>query len=316
MKKNNISIVIINWNGKDHTLKLLESIKKLNYESKCLEIICVDNGSDDGSVDAIKKFYNNLEKNKWRGLRLISFKKNMGVTKAYNAGYKKAKNFEYLWKLDNDLILEKNSLNKLVEKFEQNKQVGIVGSAVFPLYSYTNLKENYKGKAEIGCKIDFLTTGVFKKEMSYKELKSIKNNIYQDITYSIGCSNLIKKKVLDKIGFLDEDFFLYYDDSYFSYKTKKAGFKLITATDSIVFHKGSASTGGIMKPLGIYFTTLSELLFFRKTIKMPLFIIYYPFIFIKRFILTIYRLIVQKDIKMLFEGIGKFFSANFKFLFL
>lgn len=308
-----ISIVFPNWNGKEHSLRLLDSLEDLDYPKEKMEIICVDNGSNDGSQSEIRKKFSDMD-GTWSRLLLIENEKNIGAAPAYNIGFRAAeKNFDFIWKLDNDIILCKDALNKLLEKFEENSKLGIVGSAVFPLFSYSDFEENFKGNAEVGCRINFLTTVVTKKEVNFAELKSMDAR-YRNIDYSIGCSNLISRKVFDTVGLLDEDFFLYYDDSYFAYRTRLFGFGLMTALDSIVFHKGSASTGGIMKPLGIYYTTLSELLFFKKAMNQFVFLFYYPFIIIKRFFLTALRLIRQKDFALLRDGIIMYFSANKKFL--
>jgi GT2 family glycosyltransferase len=281
-----------------------------------MQIICIDNGSDDGSPESIDQFFREKMSKNWCSLTLIRKEKNIGAPKAYNIGFKKSleDGADFIWKLDNDIYVEKDSLVKLIDKFHIDSKIGIAGSVVFPLYSYNNFVENYKGLAEIGCKINFFTTNVTKKMVKFDKLSEIKNNIFEDIDYSIGCSNLIKKDVFDLIGLLDEDFFLYYDDSYFAYLARKAGFSLLTATDSIVFHKGSASTGGIMKPLGIYYTTLSELLFFKKTMTKVKFLFYYPLIFFKRLLLTVYRLIKQRKIEMIKRGLSMFLKANLTFL--
>lgn len=234
---------------------------------------------------------------------------------AYNEWYRQSNpQMNFLWKLDNDILLDKDSLNKLLEKFLMDNALWVVGSIVFPLLSYTDMKINLNWIWEIGCKINFLTTNITKKTAYYNELENFNNNQYKNLSYSIWCSNLIKKEVLDNIWFLDPDFFLYYDDSYFSYKTKKAWYWLLTATNSIVYHKWSASTWGIMKPLGVYYTTLSENIFFFKCMPKIVFYFYFPLIFIKRLFLTIFRLIKSKKIKILVEWINMFLKANKNFI--
>jgi len=312
-----ISIVFPNWNGKELTLNLIKSLENLNYPHNKLQIICVDNGSNDGSQAAINKAFKDLEKQNWHKVKLICLRKNMGAVEAYNIGFDQSikDNVDYVWKLDNDIMVTPDSLKNLLEPMQNNKKLGITGSVVFPLYSYTSNEENYKGLAEIGCKINFLTTIVTKKEITFEEYKSIPSSeIYTDIDYSIGCSNLISKKVFEKIGLLNDDFFLYYDDSYFAHVAKEEGFEIGTVMNSEVFHKGSASTGGIMKPLGIYFTTLSEMLFFSKTMNNFIFIIYYPYILIKRLLLTLFRLIKQKNLLLLIQGCWFFIKANLAFI--
>lgn len=305
-----ISIVFPNWNWKDNTINLLMSLENLSYPKNRIEIICVDNWSNDWSQDEIKKYFDIMSKD-WASKKIICLDKNYWATYAYNTWYRESsKNKNFLWKLDNDIILDKEALNNLLYKFHEHNNLWIAWSIVFPLYSYTDMWKNLDWEWEIWCKINFITTNITKKTIKYNEINNYKNNEFYDITYSIWCSNLISNEVLNKIWFLDEDFFLYYDDSYFSYLTKKNGFDLLTVTNSIVYHKWSASTWWIMKPLWIYYTTLSENIFFNKTMPFFQFLISYWFIFIKRFILTFYRLLYSKNFNTLLEWIWKFFEAN------
>jgi len=307
-----VSIVFVNWNGKANVEMLLDSVLSLDFKIK-LSIICVDNGSKDGSQDLIRKKFKKLES---RGVscQLVELENNIGISRACNIGFREAIRIgaEFVWRLDNDIVLDTESLNSLLKEINKSKNIGIVGSVVFPLVNSESLKNNLKYKCEIGCKISFLTASIFKNMSTYEKIKKL-DNLYTDVDYSIGCSNLIRKEVFDKNGFLDEDFFLYYDDSYFSYLAKRNGFIIGTNPKSIVFHKGSASTGGIMKPLGIYYTTLSELLFFKKIMGKSTFNFYLPFIVLKRLCLTMFRMSKYKSINYLYEGAVSFFKANIQF---
>jgi hypothetical protein len=246
---------------------------------------------------------------------LIKNKTNYGASHAYNQGIKKYyKYFDFVWKLDNDVVVDKNSLKNLLNKFKIIQNLGITGSVIFPLYSTNDYVMNFKGKGEIGCKINNITTIVSKKLITKKDCSTFSQYLYEDLDYLIGCSNLIKKEVFNEIGLFDESFFLYYDDSYFCITAKRKGFKVVTATDSIVFHKGSASTGGVFKPLGIYYATLSELIFFKKTMFSLKFVFYFPLIFVKRIMLTLVRLLGIKDFSNLISALFMVIKANYSFL--
>lgn len=142
-----VSIVLPNYNGKEDTLECLESLEHLNYPKEKLEIIVVDNGSQDGSQKKILDFFSStgvtrqalvylkadaLSTQNFARLRLIQNKKNFGAPAAYNQGIAVAsKNYDYIWKLDNDVIVDKNSLFELVEFAENNKKIGMVSGKIY-----------------------------------------------------------------------------------------------------------------------------------------------------------------------------------------
>ena len=144
--------------------------RSLDYPKNAMEIICVDNGSTGGSRGAIKDFFDRNDLG-WNRLLLIGNAKNIGAAAAYNLGFKNAsEQADYIWKLDNDLIVEKNSLNMLLEKFDHDQWLGIAGSVVFPLFSVQDYAENFKGNAEIGCKISYFSTNIYKTLATYDEI--------------------------------------------------------------------------------------------------------------------------------------------------
>src|SRR3989338_7529595 len=98
-----ISIVIVNYNGINDTIECLESLKETIYPH--YEIIVVDNGSEDNSIDVLKKR---------NDIRLIELYKNYGATYAWNVGFKQAA-YEYVCFLNNDIVVDKNWLLELVK---------------------------------------------------------------------------------------------------------------------------------------------------------------------------------------------------------
>lgn len=118
MKENLVIILILSLHKKEDTLKCINSVAELDYLP--FEVIVVENGSADGSLEAIRTNYPNLH--------LVESKINLGVAGGRNLGIKFAENFnyQYLLFLDNDALIEKNSLNEMVEFFNIKKNIGIV----------------------------------------------------------------------------------------------------------------------------------------------------------------------------------------------
>jgi len=159
---------------------------------------------------------------------------NLGFAGGNNTGirYALVKNdFEYIWLLNNDTVIRKDSLIKLVEFAEKNN-TGISGS-VLMYYDSPNTVQTYGGHIN-----KFLGT-------SHRILK--KEQIKDKLNYIVGASFLINRKVIEKIGLLPEVYFLYYEETDYCFNASKNGFSLGVALDSVVYHKEGQSTGASKK---------------------------------------------------------------------
>ncbi|MCX8008994.1 MAG: glycosyltransferase family 2 protein, partial [Patescibacteria group bacterium] len=138
-----VSIIILNWNGKNDTLRCLESIAGLTKKNCRVDVYIVDNGSTDDSVKAIQHVY--------KTIHLIQNKENKGFAEGNNIGMRHAiKNgTEYIWLLNNDTIVEKNSLIELLSVFNDSN-VGIASSKIYFMkgheFHHDRYKSHEKGK--------------------------------------------------------------------------------------------------------------------------------------------------------------------------
>ena len=178
------------------------------------------------SKDEALKGGKEIEKNLKNPLVFIQSGENRGFAAGNNIGIKYAlakDDFEYVWLLNNDTVIERNTLKNLIN-YANKKQTGICGS-VLKYYNEPDKIQAYGGKIN-----KFL--GTTKHLLKY-------NN---DIDYIVGASMLIHKDVIKKVGLLPEDYFLYYEDVDYGFNVKRQGFKLDIALNSIVYHKEGAST--------------------------------------------------------------------------
>jgi len=206
-----VSLVITNYNGKKNTLEFLKSLKKTDYPN--YEIIVVDNGSTDGSVEAIRK--------KFPRVKIVRNKENLGPAGGANSGIRKSK-ATYFVVLDNDMIAQKsNWLSNLVKTAESDKKIGIVA---------INRISFHNKKAEI--------QGVFRKSNLSKFILKI---LGSPLSY-VG-ARLVKREVVEKIGLHDEKMFGDFEDTDFHYRAEKAGYKIVFCPDSILLHKGAMGMG-------------------------------------------------------------------------
>lgn len=215
-----------------------------------------------GFPEKEKLLYNKLSKGIPHPMVLIQTRENLGFAGGNNVGiiYAMAKgDCDYIWLLNNDTVVEKNVLMKIVKLVESFKEIGIAGGKI---YCYNNPEKLWFA----GGHINFLFGGGFH---SYKDKNQ---NFYNSFDFSTecdfitGCSMLIKKAVLSAFSGFDERFFLNYEDIDFCYQVKKNGWKIRVANNSRIFHKvsGSQKKGSCIL---LYHVNRSRLVWIRKTIK-------------------------------------------------
>lgn len=247
MENIKVFIVLLNYNGYKDTLKCIDSINNKENEFND-NIIVVDNNSTDNSK-------NILEKDK--RIHFIETNENGGFAKGNNIGIKYAieNNAQYIILLNNDTEIEENAISILVQAAEKDSSVGIVGSRIM----YFDNKEliNY-----CGGKIDWLKGATIHE--NYKRKYIDKGINYKYTEFITGCCMLIKREVIEKIGYLPEEYFMYYEDTDYCVKAKENGYKLGLCEDSVIYHKVSVSSGGENSPFSIKWGNRNRLVFINK----------------------------------------------------
>ena len=215
-----VSIVILNWNQRDMTLACLASLKKVDYPN--CEIILVDNNSIDDSVSSIKKEYPEL--------KIIENRKNLGVAGGRNVGieYVQQKDTDYLLFLDNDTIVHRDFLNEMVKVGESNKRIGILTGKIYH-YSEPNIIWSAGGSLSLyRCHISAI---------GYGEIDKGQYDDIREVDHVAGCCLMIKKKVVDEIGILDQNFIEYFtEDTDWCLRAKKKGYKIAYVPKSVIWH--------------------------------------------------------------------------------
>lgn len=237
-----VSIIIPNWNLKKDCLECLASVGGLNYPLSTspgqagYEVIVVDNGSIDGSVEAIRK--------KFPWVKVLALKKNYGYAGGLNRGIKKSQG-EYLLLFNNDIVLDKDILKNLVKVAESDKEIGAVGPKVY-FYDRPKIIQKVYGKIDRKT-LEIENVGRGEKDKGqYDKLKEV------DALVSVGL--LARREVFDKIGLLDERYFILYEDVDFFIRARNAGYKMVFAPQAKMWHKGSKSLSKIKPQITYYFT--------------------------------------------------------------
>lgn len=252
-----ISIIIVNWNGKKDTLACLSSLYKLEREDSKIDVIVVDNNSDDDSVSEIST--------KFPHVSVVVNPENLGFTGGNNKGIEiaKAKGAEYLWLLNNDTTVDPYALQELL-KVAREDRVGIVGPKIYFYrgheYHKSRYKENERGKVfwYAGGIVDWKNMYV-----SHRGVDEVDKGQYdktEETPFVSGCSMFCTQSFIDTVGYLDNKYYLYLEDFDYCMKAKRAGFKLVYAPKSIIWHKNASSSGKPGSPLHEYYLTRNRIL--------------------------------------------------------
>lgn len=230
-----ISFIIVNWNTKDILSKCLKSIYD-NKPSYSMEIILVDNASTDGSADLVRATFPEVI--------IIQNDSNLGFAKANNIGIRKSKG-RYVCLINSDVLILENCMNLMIEFIDKNPTVGILSPKLlqpdFSLNSncrkFPTLWNNLT--AALGLHILFSKSSFFSTvEMSYFNHDEIR-----DIEVIAGSFWLVRRKAIDQVGLLDEDFFIYAEDMDWCRRFWSAGWRVVffPQANAIHYHGSSSS---------------------------------------------------------------------------
>lgn len=258
MKK--ISIVILNFNGNKDTIECLKSINKINHNGFIFNVIIIDNASDQEFTTQNSEF-------SLLQLKIIRNKKNLGFSGGNNVGIKIAlsENSDYILLLNNDTIVDENLIYELLKVIESNDDIGIVVPKIYfskgSEFHKNRYKENEKGRViwYAGGIMDW--KNVIGHHRGVDEVDLGQFNKKEETEFATGCCLLIKKEVLQKIGLLDEKYFLYYEDNDLSKRVKNAEYKIIYVPEAFLWHNNAGSTGGSGSNLQDYYITRNRMLF-------------------------------------------------------
>ncbi|MGE5845525.1 MAG: glycosyltransferase family 2 protein [Ignavibacteria bacterium] len=226
---NLIAIVVLNFNKKNDILDCLRSIFNLEYPE--IEVIVVDNGSTDGSSEAIKSEYPDVH--------LVESKKNLGVAGGRNVGIKYADqnfNYKYLLFLDDDIVVDKKALTEMVCSFYKDKNIGIVAPKC--LMSKTPGVIGYAGGMSVNLFSGKITNigGGEKDEGQFDKPGFIS---------SCGGLCLISRELINQVGIFDEKFNPYgWEDVDLSLRARQKGFKIFYNHKAVIYHKGGKKGRG------------------------------------------------------------------------
>ncbi|MCX6705783.1 MAG: glycosyltransferase family 2 protein [Candidatus Woesebacteria bacterium] len=270
-----VSLIILSWNAGKMTQEELQNVALLDTNGLDAECVVVDNGSTDDTQDMLSNY-----KLPNMGYKFIETNLNLGYAGGNNVGLKYAFNggSDYAILLNNDVILPKDILTKLVGIAEKDQRIGLLAPKMYFAEGYEFHKDRYK-KEDLG-KVIWYAGGFIDWDnvyLNHRGVDEVDRGQYDKkevVDAANGACLLIKNKVIRNIGFLRDKYFMYWEDADYSLRAKIAGWKVVYTPKTCLWHKVSASSG-IGSNLNDYFLTRNRLDFGLKyaSLKIKMFLI-------------------------------------------
>lgn len=250
MYKKDLGIIICNFNKVEYLKGCLRTLYKSNFEKLSYDVIVVDNASTDESVEFVKKNYPSII--------LLQNETNIGGSGGFDRGiqYVMKQNYTYVALLDNDILLESDTILNLIKYIKENPKVGVVGSKICTM-------DNPKILQEMGSFIDFSEKFNIETPLkSHKDDDSLPKVVSCD--YVPACCLITTNEILNKVGSFNTKHFIYWDDMDWCTRVKRAGYEIHAINNSRVFHKMGAANH--INTFGVYYFERNRIMFFLKYI--------------------------------------------------
>lgn len=218
-------VVICNYNKAECVLACIESV--LESKTDDFDIYAVDNASTDGSPEKIRDKFGTQ-------VKLIANSENLGGSGGFNAGIRHVTEagYEYVWCLDNDVLVDEQALTALVVFMDSHPEVGMAGSKVLDMDGSCTIQQ-------LGMTVRYDRYCV---EANYQGMYAddprVPQTVYADAVAA--CSLLVRTSVIKKIGVMPEENFLYWDDTEWGVRCNLAGYRVAAVGSSIVEHRMGA----------------------------------------------------------------------------
>jgi hypothetical protein len=265
-KEQRLSIVILNWNGKENTKECLSSVNRSIVNGFHPQVVLVDNGSSDESYEY---FSSNKLLSKNYEFKIIKNALNLGYAEGNNIGisYSLQTKADYVMILNNDTLLDPNTLIHLIKVANDNPKAGIISPKMYFAPGFEFHKERY-GKSDIG-KIIWWAGGeidwnnLYGKNMGVDEVDHRQYDSLKYVDFATGACMLVKKEVFEKIGLFNNKYYMYLEDVDFSMRVKKSGWEILYTPKAFLWHK-VAQSSGIGSTHNDYFISRNRMLFGLK----------------------------------------------------
>ncbi|EIJ41538.1 putative glycosyltransferase [Beggiatoa alba B18LD] len=244
-----VLVIIVTWNKQQYVLDLLASLAQQNYPTAFIDVVVVDNASQDNTVAEVRAQYPQVH--------VICNPENIGGTGGFNTGlawaYEQAEGkYDYLWLLDNDVLVHQNALVELVNLLDSHADITVAGSTMMQL--------DYPWRInEMGAFVDF-GSGQLKLNRHLEEVRAwqgqdvqvllqqdndlskrlVHCHPYMDVDYVAAASLLIRAPIAKQAG-LWRDYFIHFDDVEWCLRLGEMGHRVVVSAKSLIWHLSAAA---------------------------------------------------------------------------
>jgi GT2 family glycosyltransferase len=253
-----VLVVILNWRQPALTIECVQTLQRSDYRP--LDILVIDNGSEDDSVDQLRAALPEMP--------LLPLTENMGFARGCNIGLRWADKHHYtkVLLLNNDAFAAPDMVSELMK--EMRDDIALLSPKIF--YDHQPDKIWFAGGTMHPQLLELRNRGKNKKDQPrWQETR--------DVDYLLGTALLVNMGAVREVGFFDERYFMYYEDLDWSLRLRQAGLRLRVVPAAHLFHRVSVSTGGQGSPMQLFYQARSSVLFFYKFARMgsPLLIFFF-----------------------------------------
>lgn len=246
-----VFILVLGHNGLDLTLACLESLRQLKYEH--VEILVIDNGSQDGTPDTIGAAYPDIS--------LISTGDNLGYAGGNNIGIRAAleRGADVIFVVNNDTLLEPDCVTILVNALETDPRIGVIGPMVYTWDEGRIISS--AGGAIDWWHADSINVGAGESDHGQYPARCV--------DFINGCGLMITREAIERVGWLDERYFMYWEETDWCLRVRRAGFEVRFEPAALIWHKAPIRSDNL-RPVSLYYMTRNRLLFFATHAPLQL----------------------------------------------
>ncbi len=269
-----VTALVLNWNGLEDTLACVDSLARLDYGN--LRVIVIDNGSKFSPAKEVSS------RHAW--VRIIENERNLGYAGGNNVGMRAAldEGAEFIWVLNNDVVVEPDSLDHLVAAAQRHERAGAVGGKVFRGDEPARLWMTWG-------RVTWLQSLIALEGRN--RLDDGRYDVERAVDWLPGCSILFRANALKEVGLFDEDYFAYHEDVEWAARARGYGWQCWFSGASRIHHSAHGSSGGEQTYVGFrkYLSARNSILYARsyarfhqKLLMYAAIVITLPFQFLRR----------------------------------
>jgi GT2 family glycosyltransferase len=272
-----VTVIVVNLNGRKWLEKCIPSILNSNYP--LFELIVVDNGSTDDSVEFLKKNYPEV--------KVIQLGKNMGWSAANNEGIRMAKG-DIIVCLSNDIEVDLNCLKEIVKFMESVPSIGIVQCNSISMWDRKTLDSSMNYLDKFGYCYGYAPT-----------------TKPQEVFFAEGMAFAVKREIIKNVGLLDDYYFMEYDDMDFCWRARLAGYRIFFLPSAVVYHARGGTVGKtyFQRIKNVEWYTRNHIVTLIKNYEIKNLVKILPIVIIIEIAKILYLFIVKRNNKVAFAAL-------------